>query len=68
MEKKITELERLQIDYAALETQLAQSKAEVMDLKHKNRILMLFVKYGLSFEDTIDQVGNIVEKNKDKEE
>lgn len=60
MENKVSDKERSEIDIAALEKQLAESKLEIANLKHQNKVLMLFVKYGLSFNHYIDQNGNIM--------
>lgn len=65
-EKKVSEVDRLSIDLMNVQKKLAEALAEkaaveaaLADYKYKNTILQIYVKYGLSLNDSIDEKGNV---------
>lgn len=63
-EKKVSEADRLSIDVMLLQKKLAEVLAEksaveaqLADFKYKNHVLQVYVKYGLTLTDTIDEKG-----------
>lgn len=59
-ELKLEERDFLILKTAKAENKSALAQAEVAELSYRNLVLQLFLKYGLTQEDIIDENGNIV--------
>jgi hypothetical protein len=64
---KISEKDRLIIDVASLEKKIAELQLESANLKYKNKILQLYLNYGLTQNHFIDAEGNIRLNEESKE-
>ncbi len=59
--EKIDDMDRMTLEVAKQRRLAAIASAEVADLAHKNLVMQLFLKYGLTAQDTIrEDSGEIV--------
>lgn len=64
-EKKISELDRSLIDLMEERKKVAAAEAQLAELKYKNTILQIYLKYNLSLSDTIDVQGKVISQNEE---
>lgn len=64
-EKKISELDRSLIDLMEERKKVAAAEAQLAELKYKNTILQIYLKYNLSLSDTIDAQGKVISQNEE---
>jgi hypothetical protein len=65
--QRLTEEDRMKLELAKADKKIALANAEkaiaqndLADMKYRNFILELYVRYGLSTSDAIDENGNIL--------
>lgn len=75
MSEKLSDQDRYALDLmksrrqvALAEAKTAISNGEVAELSYKNLVLQLFMKYGLTIDDVVNEDGSIVRGGNKKED